>query len=207
MSDTSRMPTFVPVNLAASSDRLVATKIPGILGLANQWATTSFESGHAWDVYENPITEHRDEYDERRYAVYDRASRQLLCLTEDAENALDGKADNVWYQERLQLYRQMAIIAGFPEQLPKQSVTAILETISTQELYEELMHRDDVFAVTLWTKDDLPLALDDVDSETMDELRDHYADALCDICTERGNEFLANVIGDDVGWEPPTQDD
>lgn len=57
------------------------------------------------------------------YAVYMSKSGELLCLLHDAGVALNGCVDANYYYERLALYKQIAMLAGWPEILPPQHMT------------------------------------------------------------------------------------
>lgn len=55
--------------------------------------------------------------DDRGYAVYLKSTGDLRCLVADAPNALDGYEDCEYGDKRSELYRQIALLAGWPEHL------------------------------------------------------------------------------------------
>ena len=79
--------------------------------LAN--ACTDFDhDGDYYAVYEDTS---RREYDDGKWAVYQHASGELMCLVEDARAALNTVCGNEFGDRRIEHYKQIALDAGWPE--------------------------------------------------------------------------------------------
>lgn len=72
--------------------------------------------------------------DDRGYAVYLKSSGHLLCLLADAGNALEGYEDCEYGVKRSELYRQIALLAGWPEY-----VHEFKRALTWRELIDEMM--------------------------------------------------------------------
>ena len=78
---------------------------------------TWFDDGDYYAVYED--LDEEDDHERRKYAVYDHATGSLICLIADSGLVLDSCYDDEQYMnERNKLYKQIAILAGWPERLP-----------------------------------------------------------------------------------------
>lgn len=83
-----------------------------------QQMCTCFDDGDYFALYKDADVKDTDSNDDRTYAVYMHNSGELLCLLVDADNALNGCVDARYFSERAKLYRQIAMLAGWPEKLP-----------------------------------------------------------------------------------------
>ncbi len=89
---------------------------------------TCFEGDDYYIVYEN--LDEEDDHDRRKYAVYLHSTGELICLVADSGLVLDACYDDVDYMEqRNGLYKQIAMLAGWPKKLP------------TKEIYEVTLVR------------------------------------------------------------------
>lgn len=79
--------------------------------LKNEWECTTFDDGDGWICYEDVD----GDTDDRGYAVYSKATGNLLCLVADSGTALEGYEDPSYGYERSKLYKQIALLAGWPE--------------------------------------------------------------------------------------------
>lgn len=78
---------------------------------------TWFDDGDYYAVYED--LDEEDDHERRKYAVYDHATGSLICLIADSGLVLDGcYEDEQYMNERNKLYKQIAVLAGWPERLP-----------------------------------------------------------------------------------------
>ena len=68
-------------------------------------------------VYEN--LDEEDDRERRKYAVYLHSTNELICLMADCGCVLDCCYDDAEYmKQRNELYKQIAMLAGWPEKLP-----------------------------------------------------------------------------------------
>lgn len=87
--------------------------IYGLRDLLHEWSCTSFDEGDGFVCLKDPT----NPSDDRDYAVYLKSTGGLLCLLGDAGNALEGYEDSEYGMERNVLYRQIALLAGWPESM------------------------------------------------------------------------------------------
>ena len=89
----------------------------GFEDLYREWSCTEFYADDDnYDLYMNVDDE--DNHDMRKYAVYQRSTGELKCLLGDAAMALDlCYDDNDFRDKRHELYRQIALAAGWPEKM------------------------------------------------------------------------------------------
>lgn len=81
-------------------------------------------------VYEN--LDEPDDHDRKKYAVYLHSTGELICLMVDCGCALDCCYDDAEYMgKRNELYKQIAMLAGWPEKMPTKEVyeVTIVRTI------------------------------------------------------------------------------
>lgn len=72
-------------------------------------------------VYEN--LDEEDDHERRKYAVYLHSTGELICLMTDCGCVLDCCYDDAEYMEqRNELYRQIAILAGWPKKIPTKDI-------------------------------------------------------------------------------------
>lgn len=112
----------------------------GIVGwkeFINEQHCTEFSvDGDYYAVYED--MDRADDHDLNKYAVYHHVSGDLVCLVSDAGRALDlCYVDNDFRDKRHELYRQIAILAGWPERLPTKRFTVRLHRIMDIEVRAE----------------------------------------------------------------------
>ena len=108
----------------------------GFEGLYNQWMCTEFfADDDNYDLYED--IDDKDNHDMRKYAVYQRSTGELKCLVGDAAMALDlCYDDNDFRDKRHELYRQIAIAAGWPENMTsKKRYTVRINRYMDVEVY------------------------------------------------------------------------
>ena len=78
---------------------------------------TWFDEGEYYAVYEN--LDEEDDHDRKKYAVYSSSTGELFCLIADSGLVLDACYDDWKYRdERNKLYKQIAMLAGWPEKMP-----------------------------------------------------------------------------------------
>ena len=65
-----------------------------------------------------------------------------------------------------------------------------LDDCTTQELYNELIMRDDVFSIQLWIRNDVKEAFPDKTDDEIDEFISAKHGAFDDRCTEFGWEMM-----------------
>lgn len=83
--------------------------------------------------------------DDRAYAVYMHKSGELICLLSDAGSCLNGFQDHEYGYERNELYRQIALLAGWPEKLPpKKRYTVRINRIMDVEVRADNKEQADV---------------------------------------------------------------
>lgn len=82
--------------------------------LKSEWSCTCFD---AEDDYYVCLQDVEDTTDDRGYAVYLKSTGDLLCLVADCGTALDGYEDTDYGVERNELYKQIALLAGWPESM------------------------------------------------------------------------------------------
>lgn len=100
--------------------------------LKSQYECTSFdEEGDRYVCYRN--LDNPDNVDDTGYAVYLKSSGHLLCLLADAGNALEGYEDCEYGAKRSKLYRQIALLAGWPEY-----AFELKRTLTWRELIDEM---------------------------------------------------------------------
>lgn len=84
--------------------------------------TTFGALGDYYAVYEN--LDEPDDHDRKKYAVYLHSTGELICLMADCGCALDCCYDDAEYMsKRNELYKQIALLAGWPEKIPHQHMT------------------------------------------------------------------------------------
>jgi len=104
-----------------------------------QQITTSFhDEDEYFALYED--LDNRTDYatNDATYAVYMGKSKELLCLLVDAGVALNGCDDYDYYCERANLYKRIALAAGWPEKMDchtKERFTVRLKRIVDVEVY------------------------------------------------------------------------
>ena len=78
---------------------------------------TTFDAlGDYYAVYEN--LDEPDDHDRKKYAVYLHSTGELICLMADCGCALDCcYADEEYVNVRNELYKQIAMLAGWPEKI------------------------------------------------------------------------------------------
>lgn len=101
------------VNYMAMSDGELS-KVYRLSDLKSQYVCTSFDQEGDRYVCFRDLDGNSDD---RGYAVYLKSSGRLLCLLVDAGSALEGYEDFEYGAERDELYRQIAILAGWPESM------------------------------------------------------------------------------------------
>lgn len=83
---------------------------------------TWFEEGNYYAVYED--LDEKDDHDRKKYAVYASGTGELICLVADSGSVLDGcYEDEEYMTERNKLYKQIAMLAGWPEKMPLRRMT------------------------------------------------------------------------------------
>lgn len=82
--------------------------------LKSEWSCTCFD---AEDDYYVCLQDVEDTTDDRGYAVYLKSTGDLLCLVVDCGTALEGYEDTDYGVERNELYKQIALLAGWPESM------------------------------------------------------------------------------------------
>lgn len=89
----------------------------GFEDLYREWSCTEFyESDDNYDLYEDADEE--NDFDCKKYAVYQHSTGELKCLLGDALMALDlCYRDTDFRDKRHELYRQIALAAGWPEKM------------------------------------------------------------------------------------------
>lgn len=92
------------------------------------------EEGDYYAVYEN-LDEDND-HDRKKYAVYLHSTGDLICLIADSGLVLDCCYDDAKYmEERNKLYKQIAMLAGWPERIePKQRYTVRIQRFMDVEV-------------------------------------------------------------------------
>ena len=88
-----------------------------------QQMCTCFDDGDYYALYRDAAVPVDDSNDDRTYAVYLHNSGKLVCLLSDAGSALEGYEDVEYGEQRSILYKQIAMLAGWPETLPPQRMT------------------------------------------------------------------------------------
>lgn len=74
------------------------------------------EEGDYYAVYED--LDEEDDHDRKKYAIYLHSTGKLLCLLGDSGLVLDCCYDDMDYAtKRNELYRQIAMLAGWPEKI------------------------------------------------------------------------------------------
>lgn len=98
---------------------------------------TWFEGDDYYAVYEN--LDEEDDHERRKYAVYLHSTGELICLIADSGLVLDSCYDDQKYMyERDKLYKQIALLAGWPERLPaKKSYTVQLKRTINVKVYAD----------------------------------------------------------------------
>ena len=99
-----------------------------------QMCTSFDDENDYYALYRNLDVKDGDSNDDRTYAVYLHNGGKLLCLLVDAGVALEGYEDVDYGCKRAELYRQIAIEAGWPEILPKPRFTVRLHRIVDVEV-------------------------------------------------------------------------
>ena len=69
-------------------------------------------------------------------------------------------------------------------------MTKGLEEYSTQELYDELRERDDVFSIQMWVREDVERCFPRKDDDEIDEFIGENRSSFDDRCTELGWEVM-----------------
>ena len=147
----------------------------GFADLFRELCCTEFcDINDSYDLYEN--TNDEDNHDLRKYAVYQRSTGELKCLLSDAGLALDlCYEDSDFRDKRHELYKQIAILAGWPEKLPMtwRSLRSKLNRLSDELLDMPVMVDDptsDHYEVTSLSPYDLaePASFDNPLSLTID---------------------------------------
>ena len=99
-----------------------------------QMCTSFDDEDDYYALYRNLDVKDGDSADDTAYAVYLHDSGKLLCLLVDAGVALEGYEDVDYGCKRAELYRQIAIEAGWPKILPKPRFTVRLHRIVDVEV-------------------------------------------------------------------------
>ena len=107
-----------------------------------QNAATSFDDENEFFALYEDIDRYADvdgynDGDDRKYAVYLHNSGRLCCLLCDCTVALNGYSDTDYGMQREELYRQIAMAAGWPEFLPEQHI------MTWRDLLDELKKQPD----------------------------------------------------------------
>lgn len=106
--------------------------------VGQQLSTSFYDDGEYFALYEDIDNPMEYSTDDRTYAVYFGKSKELLCLLCDAGVALNACDDYDYMCERAELYKKIALAAGWPEKLPiKQRYTIRLNRILDVEVTAE----------------------------------------------------------------------
>lgn len=85
--------------------------------LKTEWQATFFDVEDDDYVCYRDMDDDTENHDERAYAVYLKSTGELLCLVADAGMALEGWLDHDYCSKRNELYKQIALLAGWPENM------------------------------------------------------------------------------------------
>lgn len=103
-----------------------------------QQLCTCFGDGDYFALYKDADVKYAESIDDRTYAVYMHNSGELICLLVDADSALNGCANAQYFVERAKLYKQIAMLAGWPEKLPaKKRYTVRINRIMDIEVHAD----------------------------------------------------------------------
>lgn len=96
--------------------------------------TEFFDDGDYYAVYEN--LDEPDDHERKKYAIYQHNTGKLICLMADSGLVLDLCYDDEDYRlERDELYKQIAMLAGWPEKIePKQRYTVRIQRVMDVEV-------------------------------------------------------------------------
>lgn len=135
---------------------------------AEQICTCFDDDGDYFALYKDLDASDRESNDDRTYAVYAHKSGDLLCLLSDAGSALEGFKDFEYGYKRNELYKQIAMLAGWPEKLPHhmtwRELIDILQT-KYKDALDDPVHvwvpKDDDFDEFPYISDVSPYDMDD----------------------------------------------
>lgn len=100
--------------------------------------STCFDDDDYFALYKDVDANDRESNDDRTYAVYMHNSGNLLCLLVDAGSALEGYEDCEYGDKRNELYKQIAMLAGWPKKLPaKKAYTVQLKRTIEVKVYAD----------------------------------------------------------------------
>ena len=105
-----KVTNVVEVNYRSMTDKELAD-VYRLDALKSEWECTSFDAENDYYVCLQDVD---DTTDDRGYAVYLKSTGDLLCLVADCGTALEGFEDTDYGCERNELYRQIALLAGWP---------------------------------------------------------------------------------------------
>lgn len=128
----------------------------GFEDLYREWSCTEFYADDDnYDLYMNVDDE--DNHDMRKYAVYQRSTGELKCLLGDAAMALDlCYDDNDFRDKRHEMYRQIALAAGWPEKMnnKKRYTVHIVKTFDIEVRADNSEQARDIGMVVAWCAND-----------------------------------------------------
>ena len=108
--------------------------------LKAEWSCTCFDTDGDYYVC---LKDMDGNYDDRGYAVYLKSTGDLLCLVADSGTALEGYEDFEYGEERNELYKKIAVLAGWPENMGELDVS-----MTWRQLIAELRKYPDEFLDT-----------------------------------------------------------